>query len=906
LGGLAHVFGWAGSRNVTIDNEDAYTEMWGRMMHFITDTESWAKLERAKDGTLLSWHPLEAHCADVAVVCEGLLQHSILGRRLAALAGQDELDVWQKNRLAVFAAWHDLGKANHGFQARRDEGAPIVGHVREALCLLEGENTERQSLIEVLRLQRVRDWFTNEQALMSLLKASISHHGRPQSCGGMHYQAHLWRPKNGRDPIGEIKRLREATERWFPLAWQEGGRVLTGKSGFHHAFAGLLMLADWIASDCERFFPFADEWPDLDYMTRARRQAREALRQLGLAPRPIREQMSTEGPRFSDVSAYPIPRPSQKAVIELPLLKGGGTVILEAETGSGKTEAALLRFLALFKAGEVDGLYFALPTRTAATQMHQRVVEAAVRMFPNPEQRPAVVMAVPGYLQADDTTGTRLPEFKVLWPDDEGRRFRYKAWAAEHPKRYIAGCVVVGTIDQVLLSALAVDHSHLRATALLRHLLVVDEVHASDTYMTRLLREVLDHHLQAGGHAFLMSATLAAEARRDLLDLSKKKKPVLPLADCQNEAYPVLWHRPAIASDASCVAIATDDREKTVTIELWSQMSNAEEAACRALDAASQGAKVIVLRNTVTDCLKTQEVLEQEAATREQSDHLHEVAGQAAPHHSRYAREDRTILDQALEEHFGKDRKSGGRVAVATQTVQQSLDLDADLLITDLCPMDVLLQRIGRLHRHQRQRPAGFENARCVVLVPEDRDLSLLINRVGEGQGAHGLGRVYQDLRVIDATWQILGKQPRLTIPRDNRALVERALHSVVLNETQISDAWNKHAASVSGKDFASRQTARFNLCNWGQDFTELDFPPAGEKKIPTRLGLNDRRVVLDQPTTGPFGKKIRELTLPSWLANGLASEATPTITSAVEHTLHIEIGDKKFVYDRLGLRAQS
>src|SRR5699024_7056633 len=152
----------------------------------------------------------------------------------------------------------------------------------------------------------------------------------------------------------------------------------------------------------------------------------------------------------------------------------------------------------------------------------------------------------------------------------------------------------------------------------------------------------------------------------------------------------------------------------------------------------------------------------------------------SAPHHSRFAPDDRQRLDREIEHHFGKNTDKEAVIAVATQTVEQSLDIDADLLITDLCPMDVLLQRIGRLHRHDRKRPDGFKTARCTVLTPEERDLGQAIHRDGKGsKGKHGLGTVYQDLRVLEATWRILEDEgvDSWQIPKDNRELVERATH---------------------------------------------------------------------------------------------------------------------------------
>ncbi len=133
----------------------------------------------------------------------------------------------------------------------------------------------------------------------------------------------------------------------------------------------------------------------------------------------------------------------------------------------------------------------------------------------DPHARPPVVLAVPGYLRVDDQEGQLLTQFDFLWPDADQRKNRHRTWAAENSKRYLAGSVVVGTINQVLLSTLVVGHAHLRATSLSRLYLVVDEVHASDTYMTTLLDRVLAFHLALGGHALLMSATLgtAAQAR---------------------------------------------------------------------------------------------------------------------------------------------------------------------------------------------------------------------------------------------------------------------------------------------------------------------------------------------------------------------------------------------------------
>lgn len=868
-------------------------------------TDFWGKLDWPKESNLpVGWHPLAYHCADVAACCEALLRQGLTGKRLARLGGLNELTSQQIARLCVLAGLHDLGKFNHGFQAKADPASNVTaGHVRETLALLENGGEWAQKLAIAIEYRRMLLWTNDERTLLSYLWAIISHHGRPQEAKV--FQRTFWVPKNGRDPFVGISELREHLERWFPEAWGNNGDSLPAEPLFQHAFFGLVTLADWIASDT-LLFPFADAC-DGDRMEFARGNAREVISALWLDPGPAAKSLKRLA--FVDAILPGLkPRPLQQAVLDLKQPAPGSVTVLEAETGAGKTEAALLHFMRLFSADLVDGLYFALPTRTAATQIHQRVTDAVKRIFVNPEDRPPVVMAVPGYLQVDDTQGRKLASFEVLWNDDERERFRFRGWAAEHPKRYLAGTVVVGTIDQVLLSALQVSHSHMRATALLRHLLVVDEVHASDLYMNRLLEVVLDRHTKAGGHAFLMSATLGAEVRSRLICGSSN--PVASsLAEATQAPYPLLVQR-STADEHIKLPVAQGGCGKEVAFSLQAIMDSPDVVARLGLDAAKHGARVLILRNTVAACMETQLAVESLATQLGLNPLLFRVGYLAAPHHSRFARNDRAALDMAIESQFGKERGSGGRVAVATQTVQQSLDLDADLLITDLCPMDVLLQRVGRLHRHKRERPAGFKHAAVVVLTPSDRDLSLNIReKTGEARGAYGLGTVYDDLRIIEATWRILVAQPKVRIPDNNRYLVEAAVHSEALEDLviELGGRWKTHQQHLLGTGIAQKQNAFFNASNWTASFlgTEALFSQSPDERIKTRLGEGDRRIVFDRPFSGPFGESILELTLPHWQAREIDADATPSDLQYTNGRALFSLGGFRFVYDRLGLRAE-
>ena len=171
----------------------------------------------------------------------------------------------------------------------------------------------------------------------------------------------------------------------------------------------------------------------------------------------------------------------------------------------------------MYEASLVDGLYFALPTRAAAVQIHGRIKRFIASLFPD-GHRPPVVLAVPGYDPDEDAREAALQGYRVWW---DSHYDNDRPWATENPKRYLAAQIAVGTVDQAMMGALKVKHAHMRAACLARNLLVVDEVHASDTYMGGVLKALLDAHLGAGGYALLMSATLGSAARRRWLSVGR-------------------------------------------------------------------------------------------------------------------------------------------------------------------------------------------------------------------------------------------------------------------------------------------------------------------------------------------------------------------------------------------------
>ena len=788
-------------------------------------------------------------------------------------------------RLAALAFLHDIGKANRGFRTRWHAGVKGSGHIRELHWLLYDDTAGdlQDRLWNVLGLEQWRTWFSDDA--WPLWDTVFAHHGRPWHRTTPGRAAPLWGPGPDMDPIGDLAAMGAAMPRWFPDAFRPGP-TLPEAPNFHRAFAGLLMLADWLGSD-RAFFPFASGLQQ-DRMAFARPRAREALDAVGLIVAPARRRLAEAPLDFGAAFGVLAPRPVQ-SIAPCP---EANCVVLEAETGSGKTEAALWRFLHLFLGGKIDGLYFALPTRVAATQVFHRVVRFCDRVFG--VDRPAVVLAVPGQQMADRARGHPLPDFGFGWDDEPNAGERLRRWAAEHPKRFLAAQIAVGTIDQALLGAIQVRHAHLRGAALLSHLLVVDEVHASDRYMEGLLAGLLRGHLRAGGHALLLSATLGAGMRAGLL-----RTPVPDPATAEAVIYPALsWAEAGQERRLGCPPEEVLERHsKDVLVELHALIDLPSQVAALALEAARQGAKVLVVRNTVRAAIETQGALE---AASPGGVHLFRAGGIIALHHGRFAPADRRLLDEAVQETLGKNRPAGGVVVAGTQTLEVSLDLDADLLVTDLCPADVLLQRLGRLHRHFRpSRPDGFARPRAVVLVPAGRDLLPFAFR-----GRHGLGgEVYDDLRSLEATWRLLEVHDTWSTPTMNRLLVERATHPELLAEIQAEliardPAWQANLSKAQGKWVGEGQQAAYALLNRDVPFNDLTFDE--DDHLATRLGAADRLLLFDPPPTGPFGQPVTALRMPHWWS---PEDAEPRDVVETTAGFGFELGGRRFVYDRMGLR---
>lgn len=864
----------------------------------------WGKFK--SDERTTTYLPLVAHCLDVALCFRALCETEGL-RRSINRASNRALPPQSLDRLAVLCLLHDLGKANLGFQRKVfDPKAPRAGHVRELAPIFEDPELSQRAM-SALDWERLSDWFVDDACADSYFMAAFSHHGRPlefkgERTGVSRLARTWWQPDGDLDPMAAVAELMAAARRAFPVAFEPGGEPLPVVPQFHHRFAGLVMLADWLGSH-PHWFPIepvgveARLKADLDAIPRL-------LHAVGLE----RSAYPLETIPFTQRFGF-APRPLQAWIDDLdPNVDANRLLIAESETGSGKTEAALHWFAMLFAAGRADSLYFALPTRVAARELYRRVVEMVERWFPEPDTRPVTVLAVPGYAEVDGLPlEHRLPDTDEAnrWTDDEEQRRYERCWAAEHPKRFLAATIAVGTIDQALLSVVQAAHAHLRSVCLDRSLLVVDEVHASDTYMSRLLQHLLRHHLSVGGQAMLLSATLGSVARQMYVAAASGGATPLPLDEAIATPYPALTDAAGTlitATDGRPAAASVEGSGKAVTFEPLPIAQEPEQVVGQLIDALRRGARVLVVTNTVDRANRLLRVAEAHADF--ESDWLFRAVGVASPHHGRFAPADRALLDAAVSKRLGKNSASGPLLLIGTQTLEQSLDIDADLLVTDLAPADVLLQRIGRLHRHERPRPEGFETPRCLLLVP-DRPLLELLDEKGNLVGGYkgiGYGSVYPDLRILALTLAALEEQPCIVIPENNRWLVEQATHPDRL--AALADPrWLAHGQTITGEELmkalqAGTVTADFSLLFGQFSFNET------EGKIATRLGADSWRLPLDRPVTSPFGGTLRELLIPDHMAPKTPEEIV-RVETADDAGLTLRCSDQRYRYTRFGLELQ-
>lgn len=852
----------------------------------------WGKANDPQDGRpgAPRPHPLPCHCLDVAAVADALLHADPhLAARAAALS---PLPAGPTISLLVFfAAVHDLGKFTLPFQWQVPELARAAG-----LAPWNAGTRQRHTALALAVWGPLRTrvalacGFPDADTLGPLEQAAFGHHGQPVDTGDrpppgcdkgladlaaqfvdQAYALFLRGELPGFTPLAPAPDLSpelgpEPSPEQAPGSSPDSSPELPPDPApeldecslrpLSWLAAGLFVLADWIGSN-NIWFPARPEARDLRaYWDEAAARAREALPRTGVLPA-----AHSRAAAFHDllphIDAQHAPHPMQRAVLDLPAQTGPELLILEDVTGGGKTEAAVLAAHRTMRAGLAAGLFVGLPTMATANAMYARLAASYRALFDDPEA--SLILAHSGRARHEgylasiglEAAPGAAPVRGAARSDapDEPAEAVCAAWLADNRKKALLAPCGAGTLDQALLAVLPSRHQSLRLLGLARSVLVADEVHAFDEYTGRLLEALLTFHAALGGSAVLLSATMPLALRERLVAawrlgrrlsrgevrepwgfLRQLEAPEPEEAAPERTEFPLLTRATDEALEETPVAPARGLDVETVLVHDEADMFRALAAAQRA------GACACWVRNTVDDAVAARERLTAEFG----------LPGEAVDlFHARFAGGDRRRIETRVLARFGKDSRPeerAGRILVATQVVEQSLDLDFDLMLSDLAPMELLIQRAGRCHRHMRgagqaERPEGYRTARLLVLSPppapdppEDWYAALF----DKGQ------YVYPRHGSLWLTARLLADKGRLRLPEDARELVEGAYAD------DAPEAFWERDDKVLGKDCGHRAQAelaalrfKHGYCTgdgmqWDRDF-----------RTPTRLGDDTQQVRL-------------------------------------------------------------
>jgi CRISPR-associated endonuclease/helicase Cas3 len=650
-------------------------------------------------------------------------------------------------------ALHDVGKADPLFQNKNEE---LARSLRQMGFELPEETAPfrhewRSAQWAMAHLRKRHRW--GREAAVVAAGALRGHHGDFQ-------------PRGNREDKDEPARFQLWESMRDDLAGMVAQTLGVSPFALDHfedasavgiQLAGITVLSDWIASNHELYhYPgLARSLSPGGYFAAARQEGARAVGRLAFGQVP---QGEAAMPVFREVwPTCATLRPSQQALEEACLAGvSPGLAIIEAPMGEGKTEGAIYLAECWNRITRGTGVYIALPTQATSNQMYARYatfLQSRGSGLPAPRLVHGMAWLV------DDIAPVRGAQ--TYGGDTAGspaeRRLSWE-WF-QNAKRALLAPNGVGTVDQALLASLHVRHGFLRLFGLSSKILVIDEAHAYDEYMSTLMERLLHWCSALRIPVILLSATLSRSQKRRLAE-AYAGEGALPPASPEGEPYPLLTFVP-LEGKPRCVAVERSPQyDRRIALRACRGLLDDPEGIARlAADLVRQGGCACVLANTVAAAQQIFNVL----------------LRQEPPHtalylfHARFRAERRQEIEQEVVARFGKAAGTGGlpdrpkrAILVATQVVEQSLDVDFDVMISQIAPVDLLLQRAGRLWRHDRgRRPTGDAPA-LHVLLPAEGSLDF-----------GPTDRVY-DLRApLLRTLALLQGREEFHLPADFRPLVE-------------------------------------------------------------------------------------------------------------------------------------
>lgn len=668
------------------------------------------------------WLPLWMHLKDTAGVMKKLV-HRWIPQSVVNASG---LDFEEFEKTAVFtAAVHDIGKATCLFQSnitiknnlKRDE----LEDAGFKICNPKGFPNKKgtpHSYAGQWILQSKTAGFNIERTICDVVGA---HHGKPISSprqdllqfyeenfygeGKNDFEAGVW--ENAWNNIVEeaLKIAGINSTKDLPKLSIQAQVLLSG----------LLITADWIASNV-KFFPLIDIeeiGSEEFYPERIEEGYKELEFPRGWMPGIAK----ISDKQFQERFGF-LPNQVQKAMIQVVEGCGKpGIFILEAQMGVGKTEAALAAAELLASKDELGGVFFGLPTQSTSNGLFPRLYEWADSLS---EDTVNSIRLAHGAAEFNDDYEKLIKKGESFVDNEEGEDggLEVHPWFQGN-KTALLSNFVIGTVDQFLMVSLKRKHFMMRHLGLAGKVIIIDECHAYDTYMNVYLDRSIQWMAAYGIPIILLSATLPGERREKLIKCYKEAYLKYNLKSNEttirtedekwkkNTSYPILtW----TDGEKICQkSIDQDVKEEEIQVE---KIGSLDEMIFLLDESLKEGGCACVIMNTVKEA---QKVYQRISADMEDADVL--------LYHAQFIMPDRAKKEKELLNHMGKNSRESDRrryILIGTQVLEQSLDYDADIMVTQLCPMDLLLQRMGRLHRHDRERPELLKNPKFVILTDGD------------------------------------------------------------------------------------------------------------------------------------------------------------------------------------------
>lgn len=661
--------------------------------------------------------------------CE-VWQHCVASAEVAKLLIGFRVDL--KNLLPegviTLVGAHDVGKISPGFQVKcpmwkGPDGATDIAILKKWGFLYDGNHAYMSQLIVKYYYKEIKN-----SKLWRHWGAYVgSHHGF--SVQDYKTVKEISLPDDWQAECVSLLRFLESLYGPLPDASKQ-------PDAMKRLICGLMIVADWVASN-ELCFPVSRAMVDYS------KNAEKSLDLIGLGKVP--EVVCKK--KWSELFAHcPVPHPIQDYVWNLPAARG--VYVIEDSMGGGKTEAALALAYHLLEKQKASGIYFALPTQTTSNRIFYRVCDFIKHCGLELDERSIQLAHGNSWLLRDCLYSEAGHEF----PTDCRESFdELRRWFSSS-KRALLAPFGVGTIDQALMGVVSVKHRDVRAFALAGKVVILDEVHSYDLYTGSLLTALVQQLRETGATVIILSATLTRARTAELLGVN--------LQSLQCSGYPLVTA--AVGNQVQSMQFVS---ECTKSIKLFMSEIDREKTAPLAYEHALQGECVLWICNTVSAAQEAYNVLKSEAC---------EDGPEIGLLHARFPYWRREELEKQWIDVLGKEsmRRPKGCVLVATQVVEQSVDIDADFLISELAPIDMLLQRAGRLWRHCRvNRPC--KQAQMMISVPVGvhdacvhDDYLELVNALGSN------AKVYSPF-VLWRTLNILKNYEQFNLPTDIRPLIE-------------------------------------------------------------------------------------------------------------------------------------